>query len=144
MAQSNDPRLMSDADYKIFLAQVEAALPKWETDLRAITPETDSAIPYSMGKLIVGHRDEGLTTVDGIRRFVARLQAKRTVYGELSLEIFLKQLYDLMNEIETLENASGAAPNIFEKNAPELGALYARIQNDALVRVALLEKGTCP
>ena len=38
-AQSNDNRLMTDADYKTFLSQVEAVLPKWETALKGIDLE---------------------------------------------------------------------------------------------------------
>lgn len=142
--QSADPRLLGDADYKILLSQVTTLLPTWEISLKNIAPEKDSEIPYSLGKLIVAQRDIGLMDVGNIRQSVARLRIKRTVSEELSLRDFLEGIFDAMNEIETLENAAGVAPYIFEKNAPELGALYDRIGNDVLARVALLEKGTCP
>ena len=41
-----DERLMTDADYKIFLLQVEAVLPKWETQLKSIDLEKVPQISY--------------------------------------------------------------------------------------------------
>jgi hypothetical protein len=142
--QSADSRLMSGAEFRASLSQVEDALPRWEAELKGIYPEKNSEISYSLGKLIVAQRDIGLMDVNNIRQSVARLRIKRTVSEELSLRDFLEGIFDAMNEIETLENAAGVAPYIFEKNAPELGSLYGRIGNDVLARLALLEKGTCP
>jgi hypothetical protein len=43
--KSTDLRLMSDADYKTLLSQVETALPKWETALKNTDPEKNSQVP---------------------------------------------------------------------------------------------------
>ena len=135
---------LSDADYKIFLSQVELVLPKWETALKNIDPENDERISYSLGKSIVDKRDLGLTEVGNIRLYVAKQRVKRTVSGELALFEFLQSLYDLMGDVVGLEVAAGLTLSSLEKCAPELGALSGRIGNDVYARVALLEKGVCP
>jgi hypothetical protein len=137
-------RLMSDADYKAFLLQVEAALPKWETALKNIDPEKDPQISYSQGKLIVNERNLGLTEVGNIRVFVAKQRVKRTVYGELGLKGFLQSLYDVMDSIVNIEEAAGLTLSSLEKYSPELSVLLIRIGNDVLARVELLENGACP
>jgi hypothetical protein len=137
-------RLMSDADYKAFLLQVEAALPKWETALKNIDPEKDPQISYSQGKLIVNERNLGLTEVGNIRVFVAKQRVKRTVYGELGLKGFLQSLYDVMYSIVNIEEAAGLTLSSLEKYSPELSVLLIRIGNDVLARVELLENGACP
>ena len=144
-AQTNsNNRLMSDADYKAFLLQVEAALPKWETALKNIDPEKDPQISYSQGKLIVNERNLGLTEVGNIRVFVAKQRVKRTVYGELGLKGFLQSLYDVMDSIVNIEEAAGLTLSSLEKYSPELSVLLIRIGNDVLARVELLENGACP
>jgi len=135
---------MSDADYKAFLLQVEAALPKWETALKNIDPEKDPQISYSQGKLIVNERNLGLTEVGNIRVFVAKQRVKRTVYGELGLKGFLQSLYDVMDSIVNIEEAAGLTLSSLEKYSPELSVLLIRIGNDVLARVELLENGACP
>jgi hypothetical protein len=137
-------RLMSDADYKAFLLQVEAALPKWETALKNIDPEKDPQISYSQGKLIVNERNLGLTEVGNIRVFVAKQRVKRTVYGELGLKGFLQSIYDVMDSIVNIEEAAGLTLSSLEKYSPELSVLLIRIGNDVLARVELLENGACP
>lgn len=143
-AQANDKRLMTPAEYKAFLHQVEAALPKWETALKNINPEKDERISYSLGKSFVEKRNVALLEVGNIRLFVAKQRVKRTVYGELALKGFLDSLYDLMGDVVNLEVAAGLTLSSLEKYAPELGALCGRIGSDVYARVELLEKGACP
>ncbi len=142
--QVNDKRLMSDADCKAFLLQVEATLPKWETALKNIDLEKVPQISYSRGKSIADHRDLGLMEIGNIRVAVAKLRVKRTVSGELALLGFMQSLFDVGEEIVWEEDFSGLTLTSLEKYAPELSALEIRIGNDVNVRVALLEKGTCP
>jgi hypothetical protein len=142
--QVNDKRLMTDADYKKFLLQVELALPKWETALKTIDPEKDERISYSLGKSIVNERDLGLMEIGNIRLYVAKQRVTRTVSGELGLLAFLQSLYGAMSAVVMLEIAGGLTLSSLEKYAPELGALDASLGNDVFARVAQLEKGTCP
>jgi hypothetical protein len=143
-AQVNDKRLMSDADYKTFLLQVEVALPKWEMALKNIDPEKDSEIPYSLGKSIVENRDVGLMEIGEIRIRVAKLRVKRTVSDELALYNFLQSLHDSIDEEGAIEAIANLTLSDLKKFASELSALRMRIGNDVIARVALLEKGTCP
>ena len=144
LAQTKDDSLMSDADYKLFLAQVEAALPKWETQLKSIDPEKIPQISYSRAKSFLDNQRIGLTEISNIRLFVAEQRVKRTVYGELTLRGFLGSLFDAGEEIVWEESISGLTLTSLEKYAPELSAFQIRLENDAMARVALLEKGTCP
>jgi hypothetical protein len=143
-AQVNDKRLMTDADYKTFLPQVEGALPKWETALKNIDLEKVPQISYSQGKRIVDHRDLALSEIANIRLYVAKQRAKRTVSGELALKGFLDSLFDNGEEIVWEEDYSGLTLTVLEKYAPELSALIIRIGNDVFARVDLLERSTCP
>jgi hypothetical protein len=68
--QSTDPRLMSDADYKTFLSQVETALPKWETELKGIDLEKVPQLPYPVGKSIADSQTIGLMEIGNIRTFI--------------------------------------------------------------------------
>ena len=142
-AEVRSDKLMTDAEYKAFLLQVEVALPKWEAALKSIDPEKDSQISYPLGKSIVSQRDVGLMEIGNIRQFVAKQRVKRTVYGELALHGFLTSVYDAMDSVVSFEVAGGLTPSGLEKYAPELSALDIRIGNDVNARVALLEKGSC-
>ena len=78
-AQANDKRLMTDAEYKTYLHQIEAALPKWEKDLKNIDLEKFPQISYSTGKLILDQRDLCLMQIGYIRDRVSKETVKRTV-----------------------------------------------------------------
>lgn len=143
-SQVNDKRLMTDADYKTFLLQVDSELPKWETALKNIDPGKDERISYALGKELAEERDLGLMEVGNIRVRLAKEQMKRTVSGELGLFLFLESLHDAFGDEVDLEVVSGVALSSLDKFAPELGSLQGRIGNDVLARVALLERGTCP
>jgi hypothetical protein len=142
--QAPDKRLMTDADYKAFLLQVEAALPKWETQLKSIDLEKVPQISYSRGKSIADQRNLGLVEIGNIRLYLTKLQSKRTVSGELALFSFMRGLFDVGEEIVWEEIFSGVTLTSLEKYVPELSALEIRIGNDVNARVALLEKDTCP
>jgi hypothetical protein len=142
-AQTNDKRLMTDAEYKTYLHKVEAALPKWETDLKNIDFEKVPQISYSQGKSIVDQRDLGLIEIGYIRDYVARQTVKRTVSGELALSGFLQSLFGVGEEIVWMESFSGLTLTHLEEYAPELSELVIRIGNDVNARVALLEKNSC-
>lgn len=143
-SQINDKRLMTDADYKTFLLQVEAEIPKWETALKNIDPETDARIPYALGKSIVENRNIGLMDIDRIHTKVAKLRVKRTVSDELGLSLSLQSIFDSIEDEVNIEAIANLAHSDLEKLAPELTTLRLRILNDVIARVALLEKGTCP
>jgi hypothetical protein len=142
--KSADTRLMSDADYKTFLSQVEAGLSKWETMLKGIDPEKIPQISYSRGKSFLDQRNLGLIEIGNIHLFISEQRIKRTVYGELALKGFLDSLFDVGEEIVWEEDFSGLHLTTLEKYAPELGAFSARISTDAMARVELLEKNACP
>jgi hypothetical protein len=141
-AQTTAERLMTDADYRAFLLQVETALPKWETALKNIDPEKDPRISFSLSKSIVDERDAGLMEVGNIRLSVVNQRVKHTVLGEVALSGFIRSLYDVMGDEVHLEDAAGLTLSSLEKYAPELSALSIRIGNDVFARVELLEQGT--
>lgn len=143
-SQVSDNRMMTDADYKTFLLQVEAEIPKWETALKNIDPETDSRIPYALGKSIVENRNIGLMNIGDIRTRVAKLRVKRTVSDELGLSLPLQSLSDSIEDEVNIEAIANLTLSDLEKFAPELTTLRLRIGNDVIARVALLERGTCP
>ena len=143
-SQVSDKRLMTDADYKTFLLQVEAELPKWEMALKNIDPETDARISYGLGKSIVENRNIGLMDIDRIHTKVAKLRVKRTVSDELSLSLSLQSIFDSIEDEVNIEAMANLTNSDIEKLAPELTTLRLRILNDVIARVALLEKGTCP
>ena len=140
-----DKRLMSDADFKTFLLQVEAVLPTLETQLKNIDLEKAPGLSYSQGKSIADQRDIGLMEIGNIRVHLAKLQAKRTVSGELGLYVTLESLSNDCDGIVWAEVVGGLTLTSLEKYAPKMmGPLIGRIGNDVLARVALLEKGSCP
>lgn len=143
-SSTTDKRLMTDANFRVFLTQVESALPKWETELKSIDLEKVPQISYSKGKSIMDQHDLGLVEVANIRVYLPKLRAKRTVSGELALSGFMQSLFDIGEEVVWEEDFSGLTLTHLEKDAPELSALEIRIMNDLIARVALLEKGTCP
>jgi hypothetical protein len=147
----SDARLMSDAEYREVLAQIEALLPKWETLFKSIDPEKFPQIPYFQGKLLADKRDLGLKELGNIRVAIAEAQRKRTIRGELALQGGLEILSNLGGQILDVEDAVGASnftnlPNFADllKYAPESDKLSIRILNDALARVEMLENGACP
>jgi hypothetical protein len=138
-----DDRLMSDADYKKFLVEVEAKLPAWEAELKRIDPAKTSA-SYTVGKNIVDYRDLALREIDYVRQSLAKQHAKHTVSGELSLDGFLRGVYDAMSSVVEMEVAGGVTASNLDSYFTEVGGLNIRIGNDVQARVELLEKGTCP
>jgi hypothetical protein len=142
--QSADPRLMSDADYKVFLSKVEAELPKWETELKGINLEKAPQLPYPVGKSIADSQTVGLMEIDNIRTAIHSQRQKRTVYGELAIKGCLDSLFDMAEEIVWSESIEGVTLTSLEKYGPELSTLNMRLATDAMARVQLLEKGTCP
>jgi hypothetical protein len=143
-AQINDKRLMTDAEYKTYLHQVEAELPKWETDLKNIDFEKVPQISYPTGKLIVDKRDVGLIQIGYIRDCIAKQTVKRTVSGELSLYMHIQSLWSTWEDIGWLEISNDLTLTHLEKYISEFSELERRIGNDVIARVALLEKNTCP
>lgn len=143
-AQATDPRLMTDAEYRNRLLQIEAELPKWETAFRSIDPEKIPQLPYSVGKSIEDSQTVGLTEIDNIRDFISMQRRKRTVYGELALKGFLDSLFDMEEEIVWREAIMGQGPTSLEKYGPQISAFAADIGIDAMARVELLEKRPCP
>jgi hypothetical protein len=143
-AQTADKRLMTDAEYKNFLTEVDSALPKWEAALKSIEPENDSRISYAVGKMIVQNRDVGLIEIDNIRTYVAKLRKRRTVSGEVALYGFMQSLYDSMGAEVDTEAIANVTLSHIETFAPEMSTLGVRIGSDSMARLELLEKETCP
>jgi len=142
--QSADIKTMSDADYKTFLLQVEAALPKWETSFKSINLDKTPNLSYSVGKSIADSQIVALTEIDNLHTFIHFQQRKRTVYGELALKGFLDSLYDMAEQILWRETLNGLTLSDLEKYGPQMSVFSARVGFDAMERVRLLEKGTCP
>jgi hypothetical protein len=134
---------MSDADYKVFLSQLEAVLPTWESQLKGIDLEKVPQIPYALGKSISDAQTVGLAEIDGIRTYIHFQREKRTIYGELVLKGFMDSLFDMGQEIVWKEDMIGANLTSLDKYAANLSALNIRLDNDALERVKMLEKGNC-
>jgi hypothetical protein len=143
-AQSANPMLMSDAAYKTFLSQMEAALPKWETALKSINVEKMPQLSYSMGKSIADSKTLGLTEIGNIRTFIHFQRQKHTVSGELALKGSLDSLRDAGQGILWKEAVSGQNFSPLEKYDLQITSFSAGIWIDAIARVELLEKGACP
>jgi hypothetical protein len=142
-ANATDGRLMTDAEYKSFLNDVESKLPAWEGALKKIDPAKSEA-SYSIGDQIGQARDLALMLVGYARQAVAKQRVKRTVSGELALETFIKGVFDSMQSIVMLEISAGLTLSTLETFAHHTGELDGLISNDVIARVELLEKATCP
>lgn len=140
-AQSAD--LMSDADYKLFLDQVEATLSTWQSQLNGIDLEKMPQISYAFGKSITDSQTAGLREIDNIRLYILFQRKKRTVYGELALKGFMDQLFDDGEQIVWYESLIGANLTDLEKHAGDLSALRGRLITDAMERVRVLENSNC-
>jgi hypothetical protein len=136
-AQANNKRLMTDAEYKTCLIEIETAAPKWVTTIENITPERIRRTSYA----------DGLSLVDvgKIRGAVAEQRKKRTLSGELDLLASMQSLRELGHVLSNEQGIiSGYTDSSFHSFGPELSELEDRIKNDVRARVALLEKSTCP
>jgi hypothetical protein len=118
-------------------------LPEWEAELRKIDPAKTSA-SYTVGKDIVDYRNLALREIDYVRQSLAKQRAKHTVSGELSLDAFLRGVYDAMSSVVAMEVAGGITASNLDSTSLRLGKLNGRISNDVQARVELLEKRTCP
>ena len=143
-AQPSDSKLMSDADYKVFLSRIETDLPKWEAAYKSIDLEKAPQLSYSAGKSIADFQTVGLTEIDNIRTFIYMQRRKRTVQGELALMMFLNSLFDEGEEIVSREVLAGVTLSNLETYAPEMSTFSKDLFVDIQERVALLEKGVCP
>ena len=132
-AQDKDKRMMTDADYKTFLTQVEAALPKWETALKNIEPERVRRTSFATGKSLID--------IGQIRATIAEQGVKRTLSGELTLLGSMQSL-DEMGKVIGWEQTMNGTPTSLEKFDPESSALIAHIRDDVRARIALLDKST--
>jgi hypothetical protein len=143
--QASDKRLMSDADFRTILNQVEAILSKLETQLKGIDLDKVPQISYSRGKSIEAQRDIGLILIDTARKQVSKLRVKRSASGELVLEDVLNTLFWSVAEWESAEDfASLTHYDDSVKAGLDAGMLITRIENDVEARVEMLEKGVCP
>lgn len=143
-APISNPRLMSDADYKVFLSRIETALPKWEAAYKSIDLEKAPQLSYSTGKSIADLQTVGLTEIDNIRTFIYFQRHKRSVQGELALMMFLNTLFDEGEEIVFREVMSGLTLSTLDKHGLEISTFSKDLFIDIQARVQLLEKGTCP
>jgi hypothetical protein len=142
-AYGSDNRLMTDAEYKSFLNEVDSKLPTWEAALKKIDPAKSEA-SYDVGEKVVQARDLALMQVGYARQFVVKQRAKRTVSGELALQTFLHGIFDSMQSVVMMEISAGLTLSTLETLAPQIGRIDGLISNDVIARVELLEKGTCP
>lgn len=132
--------LMSDAEYRVILNQIDASLPEWERALRSIDPEKMN-LSYTLGKDVVRDRDIGLMGITNARQLLQKERLHRKVSQELALKGFLQGVFDSMQSI------LWEAPNVkapLERYPEEMGKLIGKVANDVQARVELLEKGTCP
>lgn len=139
-----DARLMTDAEYKSFLSEVDSKLPVWEAALKKVDPAKSDA-SYAVGEKVVQFRDLGLMQVGYARQFVAKQRIKRTVSGDLALEGFLRGIFDSMDSMMITEVSAGVTISAdLDAFAPQISKLEISISNGVTARVKLLEKGTCP
>jgi hypothetical protein len=75
-ADATDGRLMTDAEYKSLLGEVDSKLPVWEAALKKIDP-AKSTVSYAVGEEIVKYRDLGLREVEYARQYAAKQRVKR-------------------------------------------------------------------
>ena len=142
--QKTDSRLMTDAQYKVFLSQLAVVLPRLEAAFQNLKPENDPKISYSIGQIITENRVVGLMQIDDIRTEIEKQRQKRTVLGEVTLNSFVQELYDSMESETGAEAIANVSLSHFEKFIPEMSSIGIRIGNDSIARVQLLEKHTCP
>ena len=143
-AVSQTPATMSDAEYKTFLSQLEAALPRWEAAYKNINLEKSPQISYAAGKSIADFQTVGLTEIDAIRTRIYMEHRKRSLRGELQLMALLNNLFDDGEEIVWREVVSGLTLSSLEKYAPEISELSKDLFADIQERITLLENEKCP
>jgi hypothetical protein len=143
MAQTKrGDRLMSDAEYKTFLDDVEAKLPSWEAALKRFDP-AKSNMSYAVGDEFVKRRDLALRQIDWIRTWIQKERSHRRVSQEHALEGFMQGVFDEMEYI--LVVWAGPSVNVrLEDFGREMGRLIGKVRNDVIARIELLEKGSCP
>jgi hypothetical protein len=140
-AQSTtDNRLLSDAEYRALLNQLDAHFPEWERALQSIDPAKNN-VSYAVGRNIVRYRDLALMEVKNARYYVQQERAKRRISRELGLQLFLQSVFDSMETI-IVEDPTIDVP--LEKYAPKMSELISKLGNDTIARVELLEKAACP
>jgi hypothetical protein len=143
-AHATDGRLMTDAEYKSFLIELDSKLPVWEASLKKIDPAKSNA-SYAVGEKVLQFRDLGLAQVEYARQYVLKQQIKPTVSGELALELFLRGIFDAMDSMMITEVSAGVTiSSELDAFAPQIGKLEGSITDDVIARVELLEKGGCP
>jgi len=141
----SDKRLMSDADFRTVVKQVETTLTALETQFKGIDLDKVPQISYSRGKSIEAQRDLGLMEIDIVRKEVLKLRVKRSVSGELALEKSLDTLFYSTALWESADDFRSLAHFDDSVRAGlDAGMLVTRIGNDVQARVEMLEKGTCP
>ena len=92
--QMPDKRLVSDADFRAVLSQVDATLSALVARLKSIDLDKAPQISYSRGKSIEAQRDLGLMEIDIVRKEISQLGAKRSVSGELTSEESLDTFFN--------------------------------------------------
>jgi hypothetical protein len=143
-ADAADGRLMTDAEYKSLLGEVDSKLPVWEAALKKIDP-AKSTVSYSVGEEIVKYRDVGLMEIGYARQFAAKQHVKRSVSGELALERFLRGIHDSLDSMIVTDISAGVSiSSALDAFTPQIRDLEMSLANDVTARIELLEKGTCP
>jgi len=141
---ATDTRLMTDAEYKTFLSDVDSKLPVWEAALKKVDPAKSDA-SYAVGEKVVQFRDLAPMQIQNARQFVAKQRIRRTVSGELALESFLRGIFDSTDSMMITEVSAGVTLSAeLDAFAPQISKLEVLISNDVIARVELLEKGACP
>lgn len=142
-AHASDGRLMTDAEYKRFLIDVDSKLPVWEAALKEVDPAKSDA-SYAVGERVVQFRDLGLTQVGYARQYIFKQHMKRSVSGELALERFLRGIFDAMDSMMITEVSAGVTISAeLDAFAPQISKLEVSLADDVIARVELLEKGSC-
>lgn len=90
-------------------------------------------------------RDLGLLQVGYACQFIAKQRAKRSVFGELALEGFLRGIFDHLDSMMITEVSAGVTiSSELAAFVPQISKFEILLSNDVTARVQLLERGTCP
>ena len=143
---TTDPKIMNPIEYKAFLSQIEAQLPKWQSTIQSVTLENTQHMPYSQGKLIEDAQIVALNEIDNLRAYIGLERRKRTLDGELMLMMFLNHLFDESQEIMwrgAMNGLPSAPRKHIENYSPEINEFSGMIYADVQEKVSLLEKKSC-
>lgn len=145
-SKSVNTEVMSDAEYKIFLSQIEIRLPKWQLALKSIDPEKAPHLSYSQGKAITDAQTVALTEIDALHGDILLQHFKRTLDGEFSLMMLLHHLFDESREV-MWRGAMNGLPSgplqQIDEYGPQINSMSNKILEDIQGRVRINGEKPC-